>query len=284
MIKKIKELREISGAGMMDVKKALEATNGDIEKALKWLRENGISKAAKKADRIAAEGSIFISSSSNGKSIIELNSETDYVSSNELFLKFGQEVADFALDKNISDVEDLLKLEINGESIESHIINLTATIGEKISLRRISILDGLVGSYKHSNNKIGVLVKAECIDEEILKDISMQITAMDPKFLSKDEIPQDVIDYETNLAKKDLEKAIEGKPEKIVEGMIKGKVNKILSESVLLEQPFVKDSSKKVKDLQGSGKIISFIRYEVGEGIEKNTENFAEEVAKQINK
>lgn len=282
MIEKIKELRNISGAGMMDVKKALEASDGDIDKALVWLRENGIAKAAKKADRIAAEGSSFIADSAEGSSLIELNSETDYVASNEQFKKAGKLISEAVLKANVSSLEDALKLEIDGETIEGYVTNLTATIGEKITLRRVVVMTGTVGSYQHANSRIGVLVKAENMEKEILKDIAMQIAAMNPKYLSMDDISEEIIKYETDLAKTELAQAIEGKPDNIAQGMIKGKVTKGLSESVLLEQAFVKDNSKKIKDLQGSGKLIDFIRFEVGEGIEKKEENFAEEVAKQM--
>ncbi len=282
MIEKIKELREISGAGIMDVKKALEVTDGDIDKAIVWLRENGIVKAAKKTKRIAAEGSVFIATSDDGAALIELNSETDYVASNEQFVKAGNEITKAVLKAGVTNVKEVLKLEIDGETIGSYITNLTAIIGEKITLRRVSIYKGTIGSYQHANSRIGVLIQAENMDQAVLRDIAMQIAAMNPKFLSMDDISEGIIKYETDLAKKELAQAIEGKPEKVVEGMINGKVTKGLSESVLLEQSFVKDSSKKVKDLQGSGKILDFTRFEVGEGIEKKEENFAEEVAKQM--
>jgi len=286
-IEKIKELRELTGAGMLDVKKALEASNDDIKLAVEWLRVNGISKAAKKSNRVAAEGSIFISKDGNKIVMAEINSETDFVSTNERFVEGSNKIIDAILKSSITsnDIEGALELEIDGEKVKDSLINMTATIGEKITLRRFVVIDNEDSKafYKHSNGNIGVIVTGKDIEEDTLRDVAMHAAAMSPEFLSKDDIPEETIKHETELAKEELATQLEGKPDNVKENIIKGKVNKIISANILLEQPFVKDSSKKVKDLKGSGEFKSFVRFEVGEGIEKKEENFAEEVARQIN-
>ncbi len=284
-IENIKELRERTGAGLMDVKKALEASDNDIEKAIDWLRKNGISKAAKKSNRVAAEGSVFISRNDKKVVMIEINSETDFVASNDLFVSTSEKIVNLILNSKIELKNNNDALELKDESdqtINDLLVNLTATIGEKISLRRFVILEGKTSYYKHANNRIGVIISGTEIDDETMKDLAMHIAAMSPEYLSKDEIPAEKIEKENELAKIELAKTLEGKPENIQANIIKGKVDKILSENILLEQTFVKDSSKKVKDLLKKGKINSFVRYQVGEGIEKVVENFAEEVQKQI--
>lgn len=283
-IENIKKLREMTGAGMMDVKKALDASNGDIDAAVEWLRANGIAKAAKKADRIAAEGSVFVVKNNEKAVLIEINSETDFVATNEMFVSGSEKIANAILNSEINsdDLQSVLALEVDGETIESILTNLTATIGEKITLRRFAVINGLTGIYKHSNGRVGVIVGGNDIAEETLRDVSMHVAAMNPEFLSKDDISSEIVTKETELAKELLADAIAGKPENIQENMIKGKVDKTLSESVLLEQTFVKDPSKKIKDLAGSGSFSSFVRFEVGEGIEKKENNFAEEVAQQV--
>lgn len=281
-IEKIKELRERTGAGFSDVKKALEASNDDIDQAIEWLKVNGIAKAAKKSDRIAAEGSVFVSSNDNKAVLVEINSETDFVSKNEMFVSGSQKIADALLSSSATTNEEALVLEVEGETITSLLTNMTATIGEKISFRRFTIVEGTNGAYKHSNGRIGVIVSGNDIESETLRDVAMHVAAMNPEFLSVDEISEEIIAKETEIAKEQLSEAVAGKPEQVAENMIKGKVNKTLNEGVLLEQAFVKDPSKKVKDLAGNGSFVSFIRYEVGEGIEKIENNFAEEVAAQI--
>ncbi len=288
-IEKIKQLREMTGAGMMDVKKALDASKGNIDEAVKWLRVNGIAKAAKKSGRIAAEGSIFIGNNSKKVVMMEMNSETDFVSSNDKFKSESNKIIDAILNSEVKsgDLDSVFKLKVDGSTIELVLANMTSTIGEKISLRRFVSYDlqkNNVGIYKHSNNQIGAIVLGESIDNEVLRDVSMHVVAMNPDFLTKEEISNDIVKKETELAKKELEETLKGKPDNIKENIIKGKVNKVLSDGVLLEQQFVKDSSKKVKDLEKGGKFKSFIRFEVGEGIQKKEENFAEEVAKQIKK
>ncbi len=283
-IENIKKLREMTGAGMMDVKKALDASNGDIDAAVEWLRSNGIAKAAKKADRIAAEGSVFVVKNESKAVLIEINSETDFVATNDMFVSGSEKVANAILNSEVAseDLEAALALTVDGETVESLLTNLTATIGEKITLRRFAVINGGTGIYKHSNGRVGVIVAGNEIAEETLKDVSMHVAAMNPEYLSKDDISAEIVAKETALAKELLADTLAGKPENIQENMIKGKVDKTLAESVLLEQTFVKDPSKKVKDLAGNGSFTSFVRYEVGEGIEKKVENFAEEVAKQM--
>ncbi len=284
-IEKIKELRERTGAGMMDVKKALDASNGDMDAAIEWLKVNGIAKAAKKSDRIAAEGSVFVVKNENKAVLIEINSETDFVASNEMFTSGSEKIANAILTSTAKSNEEVLAIEIDGETIESLLTNMTATIGEKISFRRFAVLEGETGIYKHSNGRIGTIVSGTGINNsEILKDVAMHIAAMSPEFLTTDEISDEVVAKETEIAREQLASAIEGKPGNVAENMIKGKVNKTLNEGVLLEQAFVKDPSKKIKDLSGQGSFTAFIRYEVGEGIEKAENNFAEEVAAQVRK
>ncbi len=283
-IENIKKLREMTGAGMMDVKKALEASNNDIDAAVEWLRSNGIAKAAKKADRIAAEGSVFVVKNENKAVLIEINTETDFVATNDMFIEASTKVANTILNSEVAtdDLEAAMNLTVDGETIEFLLTNLTATIGEKITLRRFVVANGTTGIYKHSNGRVGVIVAGNGIEEAVLRDVSMHVAAMNPEFLSKEEISAEIVAKETELAKELLADAIAGKPEQVQENMIKGKVDKTLSESVLLEQTFVKDPSMKVKALAGNGSFTSFVRYEVGEGIEKKVENFAEEVAKQL--
>ena len=284
-IENIKKLREMTGAGMMDVKKALDASNNDIDAAIQWLRENGVAKAAKKADRIAAEGVVLAASNDSRAVIIEVNSETDFVSKNETFVTKTEAAINAILNSTATTLEEALNVEVEGETVEQVMVTLTATIGEKITLRRVAAfnLEGKnAGTYKHSNSRIASLVIGEGMDSEILRDIAMHATAMAPQYLTQDDIDADIVAKETEMAMKELADTLEGKPEEIKANIVKGKVNKTLNESVLTEQTFVKDQSKKVKDLQGSGKLVTFVRYEVGEGIEKREENFADEVAAQM--
>ncbi len=286
-IKNIKKLREMTGAGMMDVKKALDASSDDIDLAIEWLRKNGVAKAAKKASRIAAEGIISIVSNSKKVVIIEINSETDFVASNADFKKGVEQIAKELLKSSLKS-NDLLganDLVTPTGTIKELLIKLTSIIGEKITLRRFAVFnlkDQNVGFYVHSNSKIGTIVLGTAMKSSLLRDIAMHVAAMDPQFLSMDDISKETKAKEKSLAEELLKDQLVGKPEKIQKAIIQGKVNKTLGEFTLLEQPFVKEPSKKIKDLQGQGKIDSFIRYEVGEGIQKAENNFADEVAAQI--
>ncbi|CRX37297.1 / tsf / Elongation factor Ts /:172762 Forward [Candidatus Hepatoplasma crinochetorum] len=289
-IEDIKKLREITSAGLMEVKKALDNAQGNFDKAIKWLRENGLAKAAKKADRIAAEGAIFILNIKNKIIILELNSETDFVAQNKFFLEFGNKLANYIADSNLknNELENFKEKIFDKEKISEKIAFLSAKLGEKINLRRFYVLDlkdYQIGSYLHVNKKIGVIVVAKNVDQDLLKDIAMQIAAMNPEYLNLNEIPAAKKEEEYQIAKKDLKNTLENKPKEIQEKIINGRVNKILSDIVLEEQSFVKDNSKKIKQLlRKDAKLITFIRYEVGEGIEKKVENFKDEVMKQIKK
>jgi len=285
----VKELREKTGAGMMDCKKALMETNGDMDKAIDWLREKGIAKAAKKADRIAAEGLTQIAIDGNTAVVVEVNSETDFVAKNEEFKTLVNDIANFLLAKKPENVEAALAEEIkDGQTLEAYLNNAIAKIGEKISLRRFSVIektdDQIFGSYLHMGGRIAVLSVIEGADQETAKDIAMHIAASKPKYIDRDSVPQDEIEHEKEVLKQQA--LNEGKPEHIVEKMVVGRLNKFFEEICLVDQPFVKDPDQKVgKYLQSKGgKISTFVRYEVGEGIERKEENFAEEVMSQIKK
>jgi len=285
----VKELREKTGAGMMDCKKALMETNGDMEKAIDWLREKGIAKAAKKADRIAAEGLTQIAIDGNAAVIVEVNSETDFVAKNDEFKTLVNDIANFLLAKKPKNVEAALAEQMkDGQTLEAYLNDAIAKIGEKISLRRFSVVektDGQIfGSYLHMGGRIAVLSVIDGADQETAKDIAMHIAASKPKYIDRDSVPQDEIEREKEVLKQQA--LNEGKPENIVEKMVVGRLNKYFEEICLLDQPFVKDPDQKVaKYLQSKGgKVSAFVRYEVGEGIERKEENFAEEVMSQIKK
>lgn len=286
----VKELREKTGAGMMDCKKVLTETDGDMEKAMELLRERGIAKAAKKSDRIAAEGIVDCYISEDGKvgAIVEVNAETDFVAKNEEFKNFVMDIAKQVANKNPKDVEELLGQESiaeSGKTIKEVLINKVATIGENMNIRRFERFEttGLVEKYIHGDGKIAVLVDLETGDASVAKDICMQIAAAKPEYLDKDSVPQERIDKEMEILK--AQAMNEGKPAEIAEKMVKGRIEKFYREICLLDQDFVKDSDKKVSDIlkEKNAKIVRFARFEKGEGIEKKEENFAEEVAKQLN-
>ncbi|BDV02868.1 translation elongation factor Ts [Candidatus Hepatoplasma crinochetorum] len=287
-IEDIKKLREKTNAGLMEVKKALQKAEGDFEKAIKWLREKGLANAAKKSDRVAAEGAIFILNKENKVVILELNSETDFVAVNKLFIDFGNKISQYIINTDFKEksLEEFRKTIFDGEKVDEKIASLTTKLGEKISLRRFDLFDVenyQFATYLHVNKKIGVVVIAKNVEKDLLKDIAMQIAAMNPEYLSLKDVPDDKKEEEYKIAQKDLKDTLKGKPESIQEKIISGKVNKVLSDLILEEQTFVKDNSKKIKQLLSkNAKLISFIRYEVGEGIEKKIENFKDEVMKQI--
>lgn len=284
----VKDLRERSGAGMLDCKKALEATNGNIDEAIDWLREKGISKAAKKAERIAAEGTANILIKGNKAVVVELNSETDFVAKNDEFKELVSNILNAIIDSDLNsdDIEGALKLTVNGESLEQLIVAKTAKIGEKLSLRRFEVVtkedNENFGKYIHMGGKIAVLTVLNGANEEVAKDIAMHAAAMRPKYVSREEVPSDEVEKERAVLK---EQAInEGKPADIAEKMVEGRIRKFYEEICLEEQDFVKDSDIKVSVYakNNNGSISKMIRYEVGEGMEKREENFAEEVAKQM--
>lgn len=292
-IQNIKELRLRTGAGMVDCKKALEESNDDVEQAIIWLREKGISKAAKKADRVAAEGLASVIASGNYAAVFEVNSETDFASKNEKFVQLVQQIEEVLKTKQPSNLETALTLEVQGETLQQVLINATATIGEKINLRRLEVVTkqdtDTFGHYVHMGGKIATLVVvANTSNEELAKDLAMHVAALNPSYIATTDIPADVVEKESAIqlatAKNDPELA--SKPEKVLQGIVKGRVNKALFESCLLEQPFVKDSTQSVGKYVASfgGKVVKFVRYMVGEGVEKKETNFAEEVAKVAGK
>ena len=285
----VKDLREKTGAGMMDCKKVLTETDGDMEKAIELLRERGIAKAAKKSDRIAAEGLVTAFVSEDGKvgAVAEINAETDFVAKNEEFRTFANDIAKQVAVKAPKDVEELLSQTfINDETktVSEVLTNKIATIGENMSIRRFERFEGagLVESYIHGDGKIGVLVELEGGDIELAKDICMQIAAARPEFLDRDSVPAERLEKEMEILK--AQAINEGKPEAIAEKIVLGRVGKFYSEICLVEQEFVKNPDMKVKELVASknAKIVRYARFEKGEGIEKKEENFAEEVMKQI--
>ena len=280
----VKELREKTGAGMMDCKKALEETNGNIDEAVDWLREKGISKAAKKASRIAAEGLCEVAVDGNNAYLFELNSETDFVAKNEKFTALLAQIGEICVKNNCKAAEEVLA---NGG--EKLVVDATATIGEKISLRRVELVtkndNQSFGVYKHMGGKIATVCVVEGDDAELAKDLSMHVTATHPLYTSKADVPADYLEKETHvqmeLAKNDEKLA--GKPEAALAKIIEGKVNKQLKEICLLDQPFVKDPGVTVEQHLANkhSAIVSFVRYEVGEGMEKRNDDFAAEVAAQ---
>ena len=284
----VKELRERTGAGMMDCKKALQQTDGNIKAAIDYLRENGIAKAAKKADRIAAEGLSYIEVKGNKAVILEINSETDFVAKNEKFVALVKNVADAILAAEPKTLEEALQVEAQGGTVEAVINEGIATIGEKLSLRRFEVVSktdaDAFGAYSHMGGRIGVLTLVEgSTDEEAAKDVAMHIAALAPRYLDESEVPADVLEHEKKVL---TEQALnEGKPANIVEKMIVGRINKFLEEITVVKQKFVKDDSLTVEKFVASkgGKLAKFVRYEVGEGIEKREDNFAEEVMSQVN-
>ena len=284
----VKELRERTGAGMMDCKKALTQTDGNIEAAIDYLRENGIAKAAKKADRIAAEGLSYIEVKGNKAVILEINSETDFVAKNEKFVALVKNVAEAILAAEPATLEEALQVEAQGGTVEAVINEGIATIGEKLSLRRFEVVTktdaDAFGAYSHMGGRIGVLTLVEgSTEEEAAKDVAMHIAALAPRYLDESEVPADVLEHEKKVL---TEQALnEGKPANIVEKMIVGRINKFLEEITVVKQKFVKDDSFTVEKFVASkgGKLAKFVRYEVGEGIEKKEDNFAEEVMSQVN-
>ena len=285
----VKELREKTGAGMMDCKKVLTETDGDMEKAIELLRERGIAKAAKKSSRVAAEGLVAAYVSEDGKvgAVVEVNAETDFVGKNEEFRNFVNDVAKQIVEKNPANVEELLGQESiaeAGKTVQEVLTNKIATIGENMTIRRFErfVSNGIVGSYIHGEGKIGVLVDMENATPELAKDICLQIAAAKPEFLNRESVTPERVEKEMEILK--AQAMNEGKPAEIAEKMVQGRINKFYGEICLMEQEFVKDPDMKINKLLESkgAKINNFARLEKGEGIEKVEENFAEEVAKQI--
>ena len=284
----VKELREKTGAGMMDCKKVLTETDGDLEKAAELLRERGIAKAAKKSERVAAEGIVEAYVSEDGKvgAAVEVNSETDFVAKNEEFKAFVMDVAKQIVKNNPATVEELLAqplLTVEGKTVNEVLVDKIATIGENMSIRRFArfeTADGLVEKYIHGDGKIAVLVNMTNASKELAKDICMQIAAVKPEYLNREVVPAERVEKEKEILK--AQTMNEGKPEAIAEKIVMGRINKFYEEICLVDQAFVKDPSMKVSQVLNGATVVEFARLEKGEGIEKKEENFAEEVMKQL--
>ena len=283
----VKTLREKTGAGMMDCKKALENSNGDMDKAIDWLRENGIAKAAKKESRIAAEGLTKIVVDGNNAVILEVNSETDFVAKNEKFVNFVEKLANILLNSDVKTMEEANALEVEGTTVEVMVKTITSEIGEKISFRRFERVvkndDEVFGAYSHMGGKIGVLTIVKNASQEVAKDVAMHVAAMYPSYVRISDVPSDVVEREANVLREQI--LNEGKPADRVEGILKGKLNKFYSEICLEEQIFIKAENKEtVKQFvaNNGGEIVDMVRFKVGDGIQKREENFAEEVMNQI--
>ena len=287
--KLVKELRDMTGVGMMDAKKALVEVEGDIDKAIDFLREKGMAKAAKKNDRIAAEGLAAVAVNGNTAAIVEVNSETDFVSKNEKFQTLVKEIAEVIAANKPADMDAAVELEISTGVMKDALIEATQVIGEKISFRRFEVVEkddnAAFGGYLHMGGRIAVLTVVEgTTDEEVAKDVAMHVAAINPRYVDESQIPQEELDHEKSVL---TEQALnEGKPANIVEKMVVGRLNKFKAEISLVDQPFVKDPDMTVaKYVASKGATVkSFTRFEVGEGIEKREDNFVEEVMSQVNK
>lgn len=287
--KLVKELRDLTGVGMMDAKKALVEVEGDIDKAVDFLREKGLAKAAKKADRIAAEGVTATYVDGNTAALIELNSETDFVAKNDKFQALVATVVKAIAEAKPATMEEALAVKVGDKTIEELILEGTTVIGEKLSLRRFEVLskaDGdAFGEYLHMGGRIGVLTVIEGSDDSVAaKDVAMHVAAINPRYVSREDVSEEDYKHEEKIQ---TEIALnEGKPANIVEKMIKGRMNKYLAEISLTEQAFVKNPDQTVAEFVASkgGKVKTFVRYEVGEGMEKRQDNFADEVAAQMGK
>ena len=285
--KLVKELRDLTAAGMMDCKKALEATDGDIKKAVDWLRENGLAKAAKKEGRIAAEGLGKIAIDGNKAVIIEVNSETDFVAKNEKFLELLDVVANTILASDAKTNEEALALTTADGTLNDTFINAVATIGEKITLRRFEIVskndDEFFGSYTHQGGRIVALTVVKGGDAQVAKNMAMQIASMNPTYVSRNDMPQDVVEHERSIQEELLAKdeKLASKPEKVKAGIIEGRVSKSLQDMCLVDQEYFLDANQKCGQYlkSNNAEVLSFVKYVVGEGIEKKEENFAAEVA-----
>jgi elongation factor Ts len=286
--KMVKELREKTGAGMMDCKKALDATDGNIDAAIDWLREKGISKAAKKADRVAAEGLANVKVAGNKAVIVEINSETDFVAKNEQFLDLVDKVTTILLENAPANVEEALTVATEEGTLNDTLVSATATIGEKITLRRFELVEKtdeqVFGGYLHMGGRIAVLTVLNGADETTAKDVAMHVAAINPRYVSQADVEESVVENEKHIL---TEQALnEGKPANIVEKMVIGRLKKFLAEICLVDQPFVKDPDNTVGKYVASknGEVTSYVRYGVGDGIEKKEDNFAEEVMAQVRK
>ncbi len=281
----VKELREITGAGMMECKKALVETDGNLEVAIENMRKSGAAKAAKKSGRVAADGIIKVATSSDNKTavLVEVNCETDFVAKDENFLAFTDAVIETALNNKAADVDTLMAAELDGKSLEQSRTDLVAKIGENVQVRRVQLIqsaDGFVGTYSHGKN-IGVVVSATGADEDLIKDIAMHVAAVNPEYISEAQVPAAQLEKEKEILIAQAQDS--GKPAEIIEKMVGGRIRKYLAEITLKGQPFVKDPDVTVEKLLNAknADVIEFVRFEVGEGIEKKVDNFVEEVMAQ---
>ena len=287
--KMVKELREMTGVGMMDAKKALVEVEGDMEKAVDLLREKGMAKAAKKNDRIAAEGLASVAVKGNTAAIVEVNSETDFVSKNEMFQDLVKEIAELVAENKPADMDAAMKIKTEKGTIESDLIEATQVIGEKISFRRFEVVEkddnAAFGGYLHMGGRIAVLTVLEgTTDETVARDVAMHVAAINPRYVNETQIPEEELEHEKTVL---TEQALnEGKPAKIVEKMVEGRLKKFKAEIALVDQPFVKDPDMTVEKYVASkgATVKTFVRFEVGEGIEKREDNFVEEVMSQVKK
>ena len=297
--KDIKKLRDMTDAGMMDCKQALAATDGDMDAAVEWLRKKGLGAAAKKAGKVAAEGSITMKIEDHKGIMIEINSQTDFVAKNEKFQSFASEVVEHAFANSYASADEILESEISGQGFSEYLALQISTIGENLVVRRVAKIEGAentaINGYVHANGRVGVLVAAECDKAEVcsavkesLKNVAMHAAAMNPAYLNESAVPAEIIDKEKEIAREQLIK--EGKPEAILEKILPGKIKRFLQDSTLENQKFVMDDkisvgeyiAKTAKNAGGSAKLIDYVRFELGEGIEKIEEDFAAEVAKQM--
>ena len=285
----VKELRERTGAGILDCKKALEEANGDIEKAIDILRQKGIAKAQKKQSRIAAEGLTAIYEKENKAVILEVNSETDFVSKNDKFKDLIANIGNTVLNSNAKTLEEAMELKYNDGTINDYIIAETAVIGEKLSFRRFELVekadDENFGIYIHLGGKISTLAVVKGGDKALAKSLAMQITAMNPKYMTEEEVPEEVKAREMSVIKEQIANEKKDVTAEVAEKMANGRLNKFFKEICLLDQEYIDDSKKNVKTFleENHMQVVNYIRYEVGEGIEKKVDNFAEEVMSQIN-
>lgn len=281
----VKDLREKTGAGMMDCKKALSETGGDMQKAIDYLREKGIAKAAKKSGRIAAEGAVaaYVSDDQKVGALVEVNCETDFTANNENFRALSKKITEYVAKNNFANLDELLASVIeNGKTVNDLVTEATATIGEKISVRRFVRYktEGKIASYIHMGGKIGVLVELTGGSDELGEDVAMQIAASAPSAVNRAGVDAADLEHEKEVLRKQALE--EGKPEKIVDKMVEGRINKYYKEVCLVEQIFFKDTEKTIKDILGKNEVLRFTRYLLGEGIEKKQEDFAAEVAAQL--
>ncbi|MGM0212524.1 translation elongation factor Ts [Enterococcus sp. AZ109] len=287
--KLVKELRDMTGVGMMDAKRALVEVEGEIEKAVDLLREKGMAKAAKKNDRIAAEGLASVAINGNTAAIVEVNSETDFVSKNEMFQNLVKEIAALVAEHKPADMDAAMEIKTSKGTIAEELVEATQVIGEKISFRRFKVLEkgdnAAFGGYLHMGGRIAVLTLLEgTTEEEVAKDVAMHVAAINPRYVNESQIPQEELEHEKAVL---TEQALnEGKPEKIVAKMVEGRLNKFKAEIALVDQPFVKDPDMTVEKYVSSkgATVEGFVRFEVGEGIEKREDNFVEEVMNQVKK